>query len=94
MMTMIADIVLPLAQAAAQQGAEAAQSGWFSHVGFDGMGAGGAAAGLAGVWFFFKVIRKVVATLFMFCISYLVCKCCFGVDISGLVTPFLHLLDK
>lgn len=89
MMTMIGDIVLPLAQAAVQESGNVV-----STLGADGIGAGGAAAGLAAVWFFFKVIRKVIATLFMFCICYLVCKCCFGVDISGLVTPFLHLFGK
>lgn len=88
MMTMIGDIVLPLAQAAVQESGNVV-----STLGADGIGAGGAAAGLAAVWFF-KVIRKVIATLFMFCICYLVCKCCFGVDISGLVTPFLHLFGK
>lgn len=91
MITILADWVLPLAQTAAEQGS---QTGFFGALGADGISAGGAAAGLAGVWIFFKVIRKVVATLFMFCIAYLVCKCCFGVDISGLVTPFLHLIGK
>lgn len=89
MMNMLCEMVLPLAQAAAQEGGNV-----MSAIGADGIGAGGAAVGLGAVWFFFKVIRKVIATLFMFCICYLVCKCCFGVDISGLVTPFLHLLGK
>lgn len=89
MMNMLSEIVLPLAQAATQESGNV-----FSSLGADGIGAGGAAVGLAAVWFFFKVIRKVIATLFMFCVCYLVCKCCFGVDISGLVTPFLHLIGK
>lgn len=89
MMTMLSDIVLPLAQAAVQESGNVA-----STLGADGIGAGTAAVGLGAVWFFFKVIRKVIATLFMFCICYLVCKCCFNVDISGLVTPFLHLIGK
>lgn len=89
MMNLFGEIVLPLAQAAVQE-----SGNFFSTLGADGVGAGGAAVGLAAVWFFFKVIRKVIATLFMFCVCYLVCKCCFGVDISGLVTPFLHLIGK
>lgn len=89
MMDFLAETMIPLTESAAQMGNQV-----FTFLGPDGLSAGGAAAGLAGVWIFFKVIRRIVATLFMFCMAYLVCKCCFGVDISGLITPFLHLIGK
>lgn len=48
---------------------------------------GGAAAVLGAVWAFFKIIRKVVGTLFMLCVVYLVMKTAFGVDIAQYITP-------
>ena len=48
---------------------------------------GGAAAALGAVWVFFRVIRKVVGTLFMLCVVYLVMKTAFGIDIAQYITP-------
>lgn len=48
---------------------------------------GGAAAVLGAVWAFFKIIRKVVGTLFMLCVVYLVMKTAFGVDIAQYIIP-------
>lgn len=53
------------------------------------MGTGGAAAVLGGVWFFFKVIRKVIGTLFMACVVYLVMKVCLGIDLAQFITPMM-----
>lgn len=50
---------------------------------------GGAAAALGAVWVFFRVIRKVIGTLFMLCVVYLVLKTAFGVDIAQYIIPFL-----
>lgn len=51
------------------------------------MGGGGAAAVLGGIWFFFKVIRKIVATLFMLCVVYLVMKLGLNIDILPYIMP-------
>lgn len=55
---------------------------------------GTAAAVLGAIWVFFKVIRTVVATLFMLCVVFLVLKVCFDIDISGWLKPVLELLTS
>ena len=49
-----------------------------------------AAAVRGGIWVFFKVIRAVVATLFMLCVVFLVLKDCFDIDISTWLQPLLQ----
>ncbi|MBP3500455.1 MAG: hypothetical protein J6J97_10245 [Akkermansia sp.] len=49
-----------------------------------------AAAVLGAIWVFFKVIRAVVATLFMLCVVFLVLKVCFDIDISTWLQPLLQ----
>lgn len=51
---------------------------------------GGLAAVLAAIWVFFRVLRSVVAMLFMLCVVYLVLKICFGIDLSGWLAPLLQ----
>ena len=60
-------------------------SGWDSSIGTPGI----AATVLAAVWFFVRVIRKVVGILFTLCIAYLVLKVCFDIDISPWLQPLL-----
>lgn len=83
MMNLLADTLMNLAQAAAPAAAQG--SSFFSHFGLDGWAAGGAASGLAALWIFTKVIRKVVGTLFMFCMAYLVFKSCFDIDLAPMI---------
>lgn len=49
-----------------------------------------AAAVLGAIWVFCKVIRAVVATLFMLCVVFLVLKVCFDIDISTWLQPLLQ----
>ena len=51
------------------------------------LGGGGLAAAFGAAWVFFRVIRKVIGTLFMLCVVYLVMKTAFGVDIAQYITP-------
>ena len=51
------------------------------------LGGGGAAAVFGAAWFFFRVIRKIIGTLFMLCVVYLVAKTAFGIDIAQYITP-------
>ena len=51
------------------------------------LGGGGLAAAFGAAWLFFRVIRKVVGTLFMLCVVYLVVKVAFGIDLAQCVTP-------
>ena len=48
---------------------------------------GTAAVVLGAIWVFFKVIRAVVATLFMLCVVFLVLKVCFDIDLSTWLRP-------
>lgn len=61
-------------------------SGWDPSV----VTGGTAAAVLGAVWVFFRVIRAVVATLFMLCVVFLVLKVCFDIDISTWLQPLLE----
>lgn len=49
-----------------------------------------AAVVLGAIWVFFKVIRAVVATLFMLCVVFLVLKVCFDIDLSQWLQPLLQ----
>ncbi|MBE6415324.1 MAG: hypothetical protein E7032_02195 [Akkermansiaceae bacterium] len=51
---------------------------------------GTAAAALAAIWVFFKVVRTVVATLFMLCVVFLVLKVCFDIDLSSWLRPLFE----
>ena len=72
------------------QAAETAQSSLFS--GWDsGLVTGGtAAAVLAALWVFIKVVRTVVGILFMLCVVYLVLKVCFDIDLSAWLQPLIR----
>ena len=48
---------------------------------------GTAAVVLGAIWVFFKVVRAVVATLFMLCVVFLVLKVCFDIDLSTWLRP-------
>ena len=50
---------------------------------------GTAAAVLAAIWVFFRVIRTVVGILFMLCVTFLVLKVCFDIDLSPWLQPLL-----
>lgn len=50
---------------------------------------GTAAAVLAAIWVFFRVIRTVVGILFMLCVTFLVLKVCFDIDITPWLQPLL-----
>ena len=51
------------------------------------LGGGGLAAVFGAALVFFRVVRKVIATLFMLCVVYLVVKTAFGVDLAQYITP-------
>ena len=51
------------------------------------LGGGGLAAVFGAALVFFRVVRKVIATLFMLCVVYLVVKVAFGIDIAQYITP-------
>lgn len=72
------------------QATESAANSFFS--GWDPTVATGgtAAAALAAIWLLVKVVRTVVATLFMLCVVFLVLKVCFDIDISGWLQPLLQ----
>lgn len=53
---------------------------------------GTAAAVLGAIWVFFRVIRTVVATLFMLCVVFLVLKVCFNIDLSVWLRPLVEAL--
>lgn len=61
-------------------------SGWDPSV----VTGGTAAAVLGAIWVFFRVIRAVIATLFMLCVVFLVLKVCFDIDISTWLQPLLQ----
>ena len=61
-------------------------NGWDS-----GLVTGGtAAAVLAALWVFIKVVRTVVGILFMLCVVFLVLKVCFDIDLSIWLQPLLQ----
>ena len=60
-------------------------SGWDSSIGTPGI----AATVLAAIWVLFRVIRTVVGILFMLCVTFLVLKVCFDIDISPWLQPLL-----
>ena len=72
------------------QAAETARSSLFS--GWDsGLVTGGtAAAALAALCVFIKVVRTVVGILFMLCVVYLVLKVCFDIDLSTWLQPLIR----
>ena len=39
-----------------------------------------------------KLLRRIISTLFMLCVVYLVLKCCFGVDLTPLLEPLFRSL--
>lgn len=59
------------------------------HIDGTTLGSGGAAAALTAIWYFARVIRKIIATLFMFCVSYLVLKLGFDIDLAQYIMPLL-----
>ena len=61
-------------------------SGWDSSL----VTGGTAAAVLAAIWAFIKVIRTIVGILFMLCVVFLVLKVCFDIDLSTLLLPLLQ----
>lgn len=72
------------------QATESAQNSFFS--GWDPavVTGGSAAAVLAAIWAFIKVVRAVVGTLFMLCVVYLVLKVCFDIDLTACLQPLLQ----
>ncbi|MGN0836539.1 MAG: hypothetical protein ACI4OS_03780 [Akkermansia sp.] len=87
MMNFLADFLLPLAQNTAEVG-----PGWLSDFGWDGWLSSGTAAVLAALWVFMKILRRILSTLFMLCVVYLVLKCCFGVDLTPWLEPLFRSL--
>ena len=63
----------------------ALSNGWDPTIGTCGT----AAAVLAAIWVFFRVIRTVVGILFMLCVTFLVLKVCFDIDITPWLQPLL-----
>ena len=63
----------------------ALSSGWDPAIGT----CGAAATVLAAIWVLFRVIRTVVGILFMLCVTFLVLKVCFDIDISPWLQPLL-----
>lgn len=72
------------------QATETAQSsllsGWDSGL----VTSGTAAAVLAALWVFIKVVRTVVGILFMLCVVFLVLKVCFDIDLTSWLLPLLE----
>lgn len=72
------------------QAAETARSsllsGWDSSL----ITGGTAAAVLAAIWAFIKVVRTVVGILFMLCVVFLVLKVCFDIDLSTWLQPLIR----
>lgn len=62
---------------------------FLNHLDGGTIGGGGAAAGLAAIWYFARIIRKIIATLFMFCVSYLVLKLGFNIDLAQYIMPLI-----
>lgn len=58
-------------------------SGWDSSL----ITGGTAAAVLAAIWAFIKVVRTVVGILFMLCVVFLVLKVCLDIDLSAWLQP-------
>ena len=71
------------------QAAETAQSSLFSGLDSSLLAGGTAAAVLAAIWAFIKVVRTVVGILFMLCVVFLVLKVCFDIDLGIWLQPLL-----
>ncbi len=69
--------------ALAQAVPEAAQNagGFFSNLDLQSVSSGGSAVALGVVWYFFRVIRKIVTALITVCVFYLVLRLTGNVDI-------------
>ena len=72
------------------QAAETAQSNLFSSWDSSLITGGTAAAVLAAIWAFIKVVRTVVGILFMLCVVFLVLKVCFDIDLSTWLQPLIR----
>ena len=72
------------------QAAETAQSNLFSSWDPSLITGGTAAAVLAAIWAFIKVVRTVVGILFMLCVVFLVLKVCFDIDLSTWLQPLIR----
>ena len=68
-----------------EQAWETLSSGWDPAIGT----CGAAATVLAAIWVLFRVIRTVVGILFMLCVTFLVLKVCFDIDLSPWLQPLL-----
>ena len=78
--------MIPFLAQAAESISQPLFSGWDPAVTTGGT----AAVVLGAIWVFFKVIRAVVATLFMLCVVFRVMKVCFDIDISTWLQPLLQ----
>ena len=58
-------------------------AGWDSEVAT----VGAVAVVLAAIWLFFRIIRTVVAVLFVLCVAFLVLKIGYGMDLSPWLQP-------
>ncbi|MBQ9830761.1 MAG: hypothetical protein IJO38_10505 [Akkermansia sp.] len=75
--------MIPFLAQAAESISQPLFSGWDPAVTTGGT----AAVVLGAIWVFFKVVRAVVATLFMLCVVFLVLKVCFDIDLSTWLRP-------
>lgn len=75
--------MIPFLAQAAESISQSLFSGWDPAVTTGGT----AAVVLGAVWVFFRVVRAVVATLFMLCVVFLVLKVCFDIDLSTWLRP-------
>ena len=75
------------------QATEAAQNSLFSSWDSSLVTGGTAAAVLAAIWAFIKVVRTVVDILFMLCVVFLVLKVCFNIDLSTWIQPILQQIS-
>lgn len=72
------------------QATETAQSSLLSDWDSGLVTGGTAAAVLAALWVFIKVVRTVVGILFMLCVVFLVLKVCFDIDLTSWLRPLLE----
>ena len=72
------------------QATETAQSSLFTGWDSSLVTGGTAAAVLAAIWAFIKVVRTVVGILFMLCVVFLVLEVCFDIDLSIWLQPLLQ----
>ena len=66
-----------------------ATESWSMFTGWDSEVAtiGAVAVVLAAIWLFFRIIRTVVAVLFVLCVAFLVLKTCYGIDLAPWLQP-------